>query len=86
MEREANEQLNRFSRSSTSRSTPVAFQSLESFLRSWNQQRDGTSKILMLDEKLQELGFGPIPAYDRLCAAAKRAEYLRGIPLEPLQE
>jgi RHS repeat-associated protein len=80
MEREAHGQLTQFSRGSGSQGNAVAFQNLETFLRSWNQQRDGATKIFMLDEKLQELGFGPLPAYDRICAAAKRAEYLRGIP------
>lgn len=34
---------------------------------------------MMLDAKLAEFGFGPIPAYDTICANAKRDAYIGGL-------
>ncbi len=48
-------------------------------MKKWNATKNEAEKIFMLDEQLQKLGMGPIPAYDRICAAAKRQEYIGGM-------
>jgi hypothetical protein len=72
--------LSKFAQEPRLNNSAVTVRGFEVLRRAWNHRIVGTTKIFMLDEKLQELGFGPLPAYDRMCAAAKRAEYLRGIP------
>jgi hypothetical protein len=77
MERETYARLRAFAGSSSGRS--VSIESQIEFLRLWNRTRDEGSKILMLDEQLTLLGLGPLPAYDRICAEAKRREYLQDL-------
>ena len=48
-------------------------------LEQFNNERDPLAKIMLLDAKLVEFGFGPIPPYDEVCAAAKRDEYIGGL-------
>jgi RHS repeat-associated protein len=79
MEKETYSQLRSYASSGSNSTRTIAFSEIEGFLQQWNRTRDSTDKIFMLDEKLQQLGFGPLPVYDQTCAAAKRKEYIGGL-------
>jgi RHS repeat-associated protein len=59
--------------------TDIKFRDFAGFLEDWNRTQDNQDKVLLLNDKLAEFGFGPIPAYDRICAESKRKEYIGGL-------
>jgi RHS repeat-associated protein len=57
----------------------ISFQDISGFLVRWNRALDPQDKVFQLNDKLAELGLGPIPAYDKICAESKRKEYIGGL-------
>jgi RHS repeat-associated protein len=57
----------------------IRFRDFGSFLEDWNRTQDNQDKVLQINDKLADFGFGPVPAYDRICAESKRKEYIGGL-------
>ena len=57
----------------------ITFGIIQNFLKSWNRIEDKNMKIDELNFKLAEFGLESIPVNNKICANAKRDEYIGGL-------
>jgi RHS repeat-associated protein len=79
MEKEVLEQLVAYAGATNAAGKGKDFSSIQPFLKTWNQSKDKSEKLFLMYEMLETLGLGPLPGYDKVCADAKRKDYLTGL-------